>query len=139
MRQEGKIHKKLVISVRMMAAIALILGTIVLYEVLFMGVTAWLAALLAVAGLLIGWYVFLPLNRSEWNEEKEVVAARRMDALGFAAIAAYIVIVVGLRFYLNATFHAGTTMLILSLVCGMLIGRVAGTISHIHRAFKAAH
>ena len=139
MRQEGKIHGKLVNTVRIMSVIAVIIGGIEVYEMIFGGETIWIAALLAAGGLLVGWYLFAPLNAAEWNEEKELVAARRIDWVGFAAIGAYIALVIVLGIFLNQNFPAQTTILVLAFVFGMLGGRLLGTIVEIHRAFRAAH
>ncbi len=139
MQEEGKIHSKLIKSLRIMGAIAFILLGIVVYELIFQGVDPLISAGLAMIGFLLGFYLFSPVNATVWDEEKEVVMARRMDVLGFAAIAVYIVIVVGLRIYLAQHFPASSTIFALALVFGMLAGRVTGTINEIHRTFRAAH
>ena len=139
MREEGKIHKKLLNQMYILTGIALIILSIDMFEAVMGNLDVGPALVLAAIGFCLGVYLFAPLNAAEWNEEQEIVAAKRIDKVGFAAIAAYILIVIGLRMFLNQNFHEEVTMLVLSLVVGMLLGRVVGTILEIHRAFRAAH
>ena len=139
MREEGKIHKKLLTQVYILATIALVILGFVAYEIAVGNLEVLPAFVLAVVGFFLGIYLFAPLNAAEWNEEQEIVAAKRIDKVGFAAIAAYILIVIGIRMFLNQNFHEEVTMLVLSLVVGMLLGRIMGTTLEIHRAFQTAH
>ncbi len=139
LRQEGKLHRKLIIRIRILLFISLILAGIVVFNVIYRDAN-WFAALaLMIGGFLIGLFVFSRMNVIQWNEEQEVVEAGRMDMIGYAMIALYVAFEIGLRTVLIDFYPVSATAFILAAVCGTLLGRSFGTIIEIHRVFKATH
>ena len=139
LREEGKLHQRLLIRTRLLCAISLVLLGIVIYNVVARDADWRLAAALALMGLPLGMFVFSRMNVVQWNEEEEVVETGRMDMLGYVTIALYIVFEISLRTFLNDFFPAHAIAYLLAAVVGTLLGRVFGSLFEIHRVYQAAH
>ncbi len=138
LREEGKIHSKLIFRVRMLFVIALILGGIVGYQ-LFLGANPWVVLMLAVIGFVLGLYVFARMSVVNWNEEREILETGRMDKVGYITLALYIAVEIGLRTFLNDFYPASATAFLLSGVFGALFGRAVGTVIEIHNVYRSIH
>jgi hypothetical protein len=136
LRQAGKIQKSLVTRMTMFAVISVLLLGFVIYDTAT-GVASWMFALpLFVVGFVLGYWVFSRMQKVVWDDEKELVAATRMDAVGFAVLALYIAFEVSLRHELPVIFPAvaSVTPLLLATIGGTLLGRFVGMMSEILRA-----
>ena len=91
LRQEGKLHQKLITRVRMLFVISLVLAGIVAFNLFFRGTNPLIAGALAVVGFVLGLFLFSRMNVVNWNEEEEVVQTGRMDTVGYAVLGLYIV------------------------------------------------
>lgn len=139
LREEGKLHKKLITRVRMLLIISVVLAAIAGFNVVFRNANGLIAASLLIGGFIIGLFVFSRMNVIQWNEELEIIETGRMDAIGYAMIALYIVFEIGLRTFLKDFYPVSATAFILAAVAGTLLGRSMGTIVEIHRVYKATH
>ena len=139
LRDEGKLHKKLITRVRMLLVISVILAGITLFNVIFRGTNPLLAAGLFIVGFLVGLYVFSRMNVIQWNEELEIVEAGRMDAVGYSLIALYVAFEIGLRTFLSSQYPISASILIFAAIAGTIFGRAIGTVVEIHRVFKRTH
>ncbi len=139
LREEGKLHKKLITRVRMLLVIFIILAGIAGFNVVFRNANGLIAAGLLVGGFIIGLFVFSRMNVIQWNEELEIVETGRMDAIGYGMIALYIVFEIGLRTFLKDFYPVSATAFILAAVAGTLLGRSIGTIVEIHRVYTSTH
>ena len=120
----------------MLFAISLILAAVVLYNVLFTSTDPLTVILLAGIGFLLGLYVFSRMNVVNWNEEEEVFQTGRMDIVGYASLALYIILEIGFRTFLKDVYPASsTTAFLLAGIFGTLFGRAVGTVVTIHKVF----
>ena len=139
LREEGKLHKKLITRTRMLFIISAILFSVVAYNLIFRSVDLVVAGVLAFAGFLLGLLVFSRMNVVQWNEEDSVVQTGRMDVLGFTVLGLYIVFEIGLRTFLKDFYPASATPFLLAGIFGTLFGRAVGTVVEIHRVFRSTH
>lgn len=139
LRDEGKLHRKLLIRTRILIGIGLILVAVAGYEMVGHGIDALLAGALFLAGFLAGMFVFSRMNVVTWDEEKESVVSGRMDTLGYMVLGLYIAFEIGLRDVLSGVFPDMATALILAAVGGTLLGRALGTYVEVHRVYTATH
>ncbi len=71
LREEGKLHRKLIMRVRILLAISLILAGVVVFNVVYRD-ASWLIALaLMIGGFVVGLFVFSRMNIIQWNEGKK--------------------------------------------------------------------
>jgi hypothetical protein len=138
LRQEGKLHTRLITRVRMLFVIAFILLALVAFNV-YQGANILIALALAIVGFVMGFYVFSRMSRVEWNEEEEVVEASKMDRFGYGLIGLYIVFEIGARTLLADYFGAGAEAFVFALIFGIIFGRATGMVFEIHRVFKTTH
>lgn len=139
LREEGKLHTKLISRTRMLFGISLILGGIVVFNVVFRGAHIGIVSALAIIGFFLGLYVFSRMTAVSWNEEESLVQTDRMDSIGFASLGLYIVFEIGLRTFLKDFYPATATTFLLAGIFGTLLGRAVGTVIEIHRVFKTTH
>lgn len=139
LREEGKLHRKLLIRTRILIVIALILIGFATFNILFRDANALIALGLFGAGVMLGITVFSRMNVVQWNEEEEIVEAGRMDMLGYATLALYIAFEIGFRTVLADFFPLSATAYLLAGVAGTLLGRVFGTLIAMRRVYAATH
>ncbi len=139
LRQEGKLHGALVNRTRILFVISLVLAGIVIFNILFRTADPLVALAIAIAGFVLGLFVFSRMSPVNWNEEKETVQAGKMDKLGYATIGGYVLFEIGLRTLLSSAFPVSATAYLLAGIFGTLLGRSVGTVVEIHNVFKAAH
>lgn len=140
LREEGKLHRRILIRTRLLLVISAILLAIVLYNIFTQGTNAFFALAIAIVGFIFGALVFSRMGgKLQWNEEEEVVESGRMDIIGYASIALYIAFEIGLRTALHDVFPVSATALLLAAIFGVLFGRVVGTMTQIHRVYAASH
>ncbi len=139
LREEGKLHTKLVFRVRMLLVIALILVGITVFNVMFRGANELIVAVLLVFGYVAGFYLFSRMSVVQWNEGERTVEAGRMDLIGFGVLALYIVFEIGLRTFLKDFYPISATVFLLAGIAGTLLGRAIGTLIEIHRVYLATH
>lgn len=139
LRKEGKLHKKLINSLRMQSVISGVLVAIVIFNMIFRGASPLIALGLAIIGFVLGLVVFSRMNAVGWNEEEETVQSQKMDKAGYIAIGLYILFEIGLRTLLHNIFPVTATALLLAGIFGTLLGRVIASIIKIHRVYKNSH
>jgi hypothetical protein len=142
LKEEGRLHDGLLKRNRILIVIGTLLLAGTLFNVLFrttsIAATAGSGLLFAV-GFLFGYYLFSQMSAVAWDEDKEVVIAEKMDKVGYATLALYILFEVLLRTYLKNHFPTEAVPLILSAVSGTLLGRAIGTLAEIHRVYRHNH
>ena len=94
---QGILHKKLLFRVGILGVISIILASIVIYKFFTREVDPLLAILLAVIGYTLGYFIFARINVVEWNEEKEIVQAGKMDLIAYVTLGFYIAFEIGFR------------------------------------------
>ena len=139
LRQEGKLHKKLINSLRMQSVISAVLAAIVVFNLIFRGANPLIALALAVVGFVLGMFIFSRMNAVSWNEKEETVQSEKMDKIGYATLALYVLFEIGLRTFLSHTFPISATAFLLAGIFGTLLGRVVGTVIEIHRVYRLIH
>ncbi len=139
LRQEGKLHKKLIFQIRMLFFISLVLLGVVLFNIIFRDADWLVAAALSGIGFLLGLYIFSRMNVVNWNEEDEVVQTGRMGTVGYVTLGLYIAFEIGLRTFLHDFSPVSVTAYLLAGIFGTLFGRVVGLVVEIHRVFQTSH
>lgn len=139
LRQEGKVHKKLLSRVRSTFLIALVLVAIVLFNIFFRQADLVIASALAIVGFIFGFFLFSRMNGITWNEQEESVQLLQMNGVGYSIIALYIVFEIGLRTFVNSVFPASALVFLLAGVFGSLFGRTMGMIMRIHEVYRVSH
>src|SRR4051812_7403741 len=91
LREEGKLHKKLISRLRILFLISLILAGIVVFNIVLRGANPLIAGLMACLGILLGFFVFSRMNVVHLNETEKVVQISKMDILGYVTLGLYIV------------------------------------------------
>ncbi len=138
LKQEGKLHARLVFQIRLLSAISLILLGVVVYQVLVHGIGLALTTGIATLGFFLGLFVFSKMNKLVWNEEEEVIKTGRMELLGFVVLALYIAFEIGLRTILNNEFPESFAAVayLLAGIGSSLLGRSLGTLVAIRKLDK---
>ncbi len=139
LRDEGKLHARLITRTRILLGISLVLGGITIFNIIYRGADWMFAGGLVLAGLILGLFVFSRMNPVQWNEEQAIIETGRMDTVGYIILVLYIALEIGLRTFLKDFYPLSATTLILAGVFGVLFGRAIGTLIEVHRAYKAAH
>jgi hypothetical protein len=139
LRQEGKLHARLISRIRVLLAISLVLFGIVLVNVVLRGTNPLYALVLAIVGFLFGMFIFSRMNPIQWNEEKEVIESGSMGKLGYGILVLYIVFEILARTVLTDFFPASGIALILALIFGVIFGRSIGMAVEIHRVYRMTH
>lgn len=121
---------------RMLFIIATILLAIVIFNIVWRDIDILISLGLGIVGFILGLYIFSEMNVVNWNEEEEVLKSGKMDRVGFVALGLYIVFEIGLRTFLNRYFPATVVPLLLSGICGTILGRAIGTLVEIHRVYQ---
>ena len=137
LQREGKLHKKLINSLRIQFVISAILAIFVIFNILFRTVNPLIAIIFLIVGFMLGLVVFSRINAVGWNEEEETVQSLKMDKVGYATIALYIVFEISLRKFLISNFPVTTTALLLATICGTLTGRIVASVIKIHRIYSS--
>ena len=73
LREEGKLHRTLIVRTRILLLISVVLASIVLFNMFYRGTDWMLPGVLAIIGLVLGLFIFSRMNPIQWNEEREVV------------------------------------------------------------------
>ena len=139
LRQEGKIHKALIVRVIILLLISLILTGVLIFNIIIRNVDIISVISVGIIGFILGLYVFSRMNIVNWNEEEEIVQAGKMDTLGYGTIILYLIFEIGLRTFFNDFYPLGATILLLSVITGTLLGRTLGIIIEIHKVFNLNH
>jgi heme/copper-type cytochrome/quinol oxidase subunit 4 len=135
LKADGKLHKRLLVQIRILSIISVILLGVVAYNVVVYGLSAWLALAIAAVSFLLGLFVFSRMNTIVWNEEEEIIKTGRMEILGFVVLALYVGFEIGLRTLLNAEFpHSfAATAYLFAGIGASLLGRSLGTLIAIQK------
>lgn len=139
LRQEGKLHKKLINSLRVQSIISGVLMAIVVFNIVFRAANPFIAIMVAATGFVLGLLVFSRMTAVSWNEKEETVQSEKMDKVGYVTLVLYILFEVGLRTFLNNSFPISATAFLLAGIFGTLFGRVVGTLIEIHRVYRSTH
>jgi hypothetical protein len=119
LREEGKLHNKLIRTVRITFLISVILLAVVIYNSLsrnFTGYYLLVGLTLALIGFILGLNIFNKMSTITWNEEKEVLQSERMDKVGYVVLGLYILFEISLRTFLKSNFTVNVVPLLL---CGI--------------------
>jgi len=138
LKEEGKLHTRLVFQIRLLTTISAVLLAVVAYQVFVHGIDLMLTLGIATLGFILGLFIFSKMNKLVWNEEEEVIKTGRMEILGFVVLALYIAFEIGLRTVLSNEFP-GSFAAIAYLLAGMgssLLGRSLGTLVAIRKLDK---
>ncbi len=139
LQEEGKLHKSLILRIRILFGISFLFMCAVLYNVIVHGANPWIAVGLAVIGFVTGMFLFSRMNPVLWNEQERVVQAGRMDMAGFGILIFYVAFEFGFRTLINDVFPVEATAFVLAAVFGTILGRAVGTLVEIHRVYRATH
>lgn len=90
LKQNGKLHNKLIQRTRILFIISAILLAIVIYNTIVRDIDILIAILLSFIGFVLGVLVFSRMSVVNWNEDEEVVKSGKMDTIGFATVGLYI-------------------------------------------------
>ena len=129
LKNNDKIHSKLLKRTRILTAISLILVGITIYEIVRYDISVVLSAGIAVVAFLLGTFVFTRMNTLEWDEENQMISTGRMDIIGVLIIFLYIGFEVSLRTIIDGQFAmvAGSSGYLLIGIGASLLGRSVGT------------
>jgi hypothetical protein len=139
LKDEGKLHAKLLNRTRVLFIISTILLLISLFNVVFRDTSVLWALVLAIVGLLAGLYLFSKMSVYNWNEEEEIVVMGKMDTVGYLSLALYVVFEISLRTFLKDYFPTTVLPLLFAGIGGTLIGRAIGTLLEIHKVYLQQH
>jgi hypothetical protein len=142
LKEEGKLHAKLISRVRMLFIISLILAAVVLFNVIFRNIPPYFILgiiALTIVGFFLGLRVFSKMSVVDWNEEEEILKVGKMDKIGYISLALYICFEVGLRTLLKSNFPLYMLPLLLSGIFGTIFGRAVGTLVEIHKVYTENH
>jgi len=138
LRSEGKLHGPLILRIEILLGISAVLLGIVVYENIVGNLNIFISIAVGVISFLLGLFIFSKMNKVEWNEEKEVIGASRMDLAGFTVLLLYIAFEFSFRHFLKSEY-AGTYAATGYLFAGIgasLLGRSVGTLLIIQRFAK---
>lgn len=138
LKDEGKLHKPLLVRIHILSTISVILLLVVLYQIIKGNLNIWISLLVAVLAFILGLYVFSRMSKVEWNEDKELISASRMDIVGFTTILLYIAFEISFRTFLKAQYPGSfaATGYLLDGVGASLLGRSVGTLFMIQNLTK---
>ena len=132
----ANVDKKLKLRLRLYSLIFLVMLGVVVYNLVTGGLSLWLGLSSLGAGVLIGVFMSRMFSLS-WDEQESVVIGR-IDWIGGAILAAYILFALG-RNWLFGLWVSGPALgaFTLSFFAGNMLGRVVGTVVGIRHILKA--
>ena len=139
LRQEGKLHQKLISRVRILYIISAVLAAMVIFNLLFRSANPLVVGGLVIIGFILGLFVFSKMNVVNWNEKEEIVQIGKMDKIGYISLGLYIVFEIGLRTFLGNVFPVSATAFLLAGIFGTMFGRAVGTTIKIHKVHVSTH
>lgn len=136
LRDEGLLHSRLIRRIRLLAGISITMLAMASYEVVRYGLDMRIALAIAIVAFILGIVIFARMNKVVWDEKEEVIAAGRIDAVGFAVIVLYITFDVALRTFVSHEYAGVVTGYVLFGIGASLLGRSLGTLFAIERLAK---
>ena len=139
LHKAGKLHVKLRRRLWILTLLTLVGAGIVGYDILFRGLSWWLALLLAGVSFVFG-LIMSRLNVVNWDEDQQLMVLGRIDRTGTIILVFYIIIRLLTRTALHNLYHNIITLwgLTLSILFGVALGRLVGTFLIIYRQHKRA-
>lgn len=129
------VHSKLLIQLRIFAAVALVMFGIVLYDVWEDIMSVELAALGIVVGLIAG-FVVGKLYKVIWHEDSQKIVTR-MDKFGIVVIALYIGFSIFRRQIFGQFIHGpALTAVTFASVGGVMVGRFTAIVGNINKILQ---
>lgn len=137
----GKLHRKLMIRLRLFFCAALFSAIALFIDILFRGLPVLASCFFLLAGFLFGYLLLSKALPIRWHETEEVITVGRFDMVGFFILALYLLVrFVGPSYISgwssNAFFVSGYT---LAGFLGMVLGRIFGILESIHILSTSDH
>lgn len=138
LKKEGKLHKRLVWRLRMLAFVVIVISGIISFDIVMRDLP-WLGVLgFSSFGFILGFFLFKHMNKITWDEEKEVVSIGRFDRTSFIIIGIYVLYRLGMSIFLKEYYQSAIAIsgFSLSAIWGGMLGRLIGTVYIIKRIHK---
>lgn len=135
--QSGKLHSRIILQLRMMAALSLIALGLIIYEIIIGNISWLLAVSIGLPSVLVG-LGFSRIYRMDWSEEEELLVLRKMDWTSGLILAVYILSRITLRPLLTGLHVSASLILAITFVTlfGIMVGRFIGLTRIIHRTYN---
>lgn len=132
----GQLHKKINTRLFMMAAMVLIGFGVIVYDIVI-GRIGFVMALIYGSIATISGLLMSKTNKMDWDEEKELIVAGKMDWTSGIILAVYMLVRLGSRFYLNNFYHNAVTVLAISMaiMAGFALGKFIGLTLTVRRTY----
>jgi hypothetical protein len=138
LNKEGKIHKNLILRLRIFAVLVLVFFGLVAYDIVAKGLPALPTIMMITAGFLLGRYVFTRMTVITWDEEKEMLIMGRLDLAGFGVLILYLITRYSTHWLLAHIYHSVflITGLTFASIFGGFLGRFEGMLEKVLKTHK---
>lgn len=138
LHREGKLERKLLYRIIILSVIATFTICILLYDILFQGLHFLPVIGFAVLGFLLGYFIFIRMNKVYWDTKRQIVAMGRFDLTSIILLIIFIIYRVSLEKYFIGHYEDAieASGYSLATLFGGMTGRLLGTLYAIDRSHK---
>lgn len=133
--QEGKLHRRLVIRIVLLALVTGISLGVVFVDVGWRHLPLLPVVTFIIPGFFFGFFIMSKIHTIKWDVYEEMIILERFDWVGFFILLAYFAVrILGQQYiggkYTNSFYISGYS---LALFFGIVLGRLLGISKRIHR------
>lgn len=136
LREDGKIHGKLLFRLYMMLAMVVLAFGFIIYDITIGHLNFQLALICVLVTSILG-FLMSKTNKIIWDEKQELLVAGKMDLISVIVLALYIVARVASDIYLNNLYHNSVIVfgISMSILAGFALGRYLGLVFTVRKTF----
>lgn len=138
LHKKGKLDKRLVWRLVILAIASTITFCVLLYDLLWQNLEFFPVVGFVLLGFIFGYFIFMRMNKVMWDEEKQIIAMGRFDMITIVLIILYVLYRIGIDKYLAGKYEDAfeVSAYSLSTLFGGMIGRFLGTFYAIDKVHK---
>ena len=138
LHKTGKLDKRLVWRMVILFFVSIITFGILSYDLFFENLEILPTVGFAIFGFILGFYIFVRMNKVTWDNERQIVAMGRFDFVTIVLIILYVLYRIGIDKYLEGQYDDAFEVSAYSLATlfGGMLGRFLGTLYAIDKSHK---
>ena len=138
LHKTGKLDRRLVYRIVILFFISVVTFFILFYDVFFENLEFLPTLGFSILGFILGFYIFVRMNKVTWDNDKQIVAMGRFDFVTIVLIILYVLYRIGIDKYLEGQYDDAFEVSAYSLATlfGGMLGRFLGTLYAIDKSHK---
>ena len=125
-----KLHKRLKTRLIFLGAVALVIACILTYDVVVKNLRLIPVIGFASFGFILGFFLFVRLNKITWDAQKAVATIGKFDIGSFVVLVLYITYRISIEYFLKSHYHNDLMIsgMSLSTIFGGMLGRLVSMV-----------